>query len=45
VGARGLGPVRSLLGSVSHELLTIADRPVLVIPARAVDRIAQRPAA
>jgi nucleotide-binding universal stress UspA family protein len=45
VGARGLGPVRSLLGSVSHELLTIADRPVLVIPARAVDRIAHRPAA
>jgi nucleotide-binding universal stress UspA family protein len=37
VGARGLGRVRSLLGSVSHELLHIADRPVLVIPAAAVE--------
>lgn len=36
VGARGLGRVRALLGSVSHELLQIADRPVLVIPAPAV---------
>ncbi len=36
VGARGLGRVRALLGSVSHELLHIADRPVLVIPAAAV---------
>ncbi len=33
VGARGLGRVRALLGSVSHELLHIADRPVVVIPA------------
>jgi nucleotide-binding universal stress UspA family protein len=39
VGARGLGRVRSLLGSVSHELLHVADRPVLVIPAAAVDRV------
>jgi nucleotide-binding universal stress UspA family protein len=36
VGARGHGRVRALLGSVSHELLHIADRPVLVIPAAAV---------
>jgi nucleotide-binding universal stress UspA family protein len=33
VGARGLGRIRALLGSVSHELLHIADRPVVVIPA------------
>ena len=42
VGARGLGRIRSLLGSVSHELLHIADRPVLVIPAAAVEAIQQR---
>ncbi|MGZ4168758.1 MAG: universal stress protein [Solirubrobacteraceae bacterium] len=36
VGSRGLGRVRALLGSVSHELLMIADRPVLVIPAGAL---------
>lgn len=36
VGSRGLGGVRALLGSVSHELLAIADRPVLVIPAGAL---------
>jgi nucleotide-binding universal stress UspA family protein len=36
VGARGLGRVRALLGSVSHELLHIADRPVVVIPAAAI---------
>ncbi len=34
VGSRGLGSVRALLGSVSHELLRIADRPVVVVPAR-----------
>ena len=39
VGARGLGRVRALLGSVSHELLHIADRPVLVIPATAVESV------
>ncbi len=33
LGSRGLGSVRSLLGSVSHELLQIADRPVVVVPA------------
>jgi nucleotide-binding universal stress UspA family protein len=37
VGARGLGRVRALLGSVSHELLHIADRPVVVIPAAALE--------
>jgi nucleotide-binding universal stress UspA family protein len=37
VGARGLGRVRALLGSVSHELLHDADRPVLVIPAAAIE--------
>ena len=39
VGARGLGRVRALLGSVSHELLHIADRPVLVIPTAAVETV------
>jgi len=32
VGSRGLGRVRALLGSVSHEVLHLADRPVVVIP-------------
>jgi len=36
VGARGLGRMRALLGSVSGELLHIADRPVVVIPAAAI---------
>jgi nucleotide-binding universal stress UspA family protein len=36
VGGRGLGRVRALLGSVSHELLHVADRPVVVIPLAAV---------
>jgi nucleotide-binding universal stress UspA family protein len=36
VGARGLCLVRALLGTVSHELLHIADRPVVVIPAAVV---------
>ncbi|MGZ4188127.1 MAG: universal stress protein [Solirubrobacteraceae bacterium] len=36
VGARGLGRVRVMLGSVSHELLHIADRPVVGIPAAAI---------
>jgi nucleotide-binding universal stress UspA family protein len=36
VGARGLGRMRALLGSVSHELLHIADRPVVVIPTAAI---------
>ena len=37
VGARGLRRSRALLGSVSHELLHIADRPVVVIPAACSD--------
>ena len=37
IGARGLGRMRALLGSVSHELLFIADRPVTVIPSAAVE--------
>ncbi len=44
VGARGLGRVRVLLGSVSHELLHIADRPVVVIPAAALGSPPGRPA-
>ena len=32
IGSRGFGPVRAALGSVSHELLRLADRPVVVIP-------------
>ncbi len=39
VGARGRGRVRALLGSVSHELLHIADRPVVVVPAGAVESV------
>ena len=35
VGARGLGRVRSAFGSVSHELLREADRPVVVVPRKA----------
>jgi nucleotide-binding universal stress UspA family protein len=41
VGARGLGRVRSLLGSISHELLHISDRPVLVIPGGALETLRQ----
>lgn len=32
VGARGLGPFRAALGSVSHDLLHEADRPVVIVP-------------
>jgi len=39
VGARRLGRVRALPGSVSHEVLNIADRPALVIPTAAVETI------
>jgi nucleotide-binding universal stress UspA family protein len=39
IGSRGLGRWRSLVRrSVSRELLRLADRPVLVVPYRAVDR-------
>lgn len=37
VGARGVGRVRALLGSVSHELLHIAACPVVVIPAAVLE--------
>jgi nucleotide-binding universal stress UspA family protein len=36
VGSRGFSPLRAALGSVSHALLHEADRPVVVIPTRAV---------
>ena len=36
VGSRGFGAMRASLGSVSHELLHLADRPVLVLPASAL---------
>jgi nucleotide-binding universal stress UspA family protein len=36
IGSRGFGKVRAVLGSVSHDLLHRADRPVLVIPYNAV---------
>ena len=35
VGSHGYGALTALLGSVSHDLLRIADRPVTVIPPRA----------
>jgi len=35
IGSRGLGPVRGVLGSVSHAVLHGADRAVVVIPAAA----------
>lgn len=35
VGSRGLGRVRAVLGSVSHDVLHLADRPVVVVPERA----------
>ena len=41
VGARGLSRARALLGSVSSELLHVADRPVVVIPPAAAPEPAQ----
>ena len=38
VGSRGLGRLRSALGSVSHRLLERADRPVVVVPAPSASR-------
>ena len=32
VGSRGLSRTRAVLGSVSHDVIHLADRPVLVIP-------------
>jgi nucleotide-binding universal stress UspA family protein len=40
VGSRGLATVHAVLGSASHELLHMADRPVVVIPGRAVEETA-----
>lgn len=42
VGTHGYGPLTALLGSVSHELLREADRPVLVIPPRCAEARAER---
>jgi nucleotide-binding universal stress UspA family protein len=36
VGSRGFGPVRGVLGSVSHAVLHETDRVVVVIPADAL---------
>jgi nucleotide-binding universal stress UspA family protein len=36
IGSRGFGPVRGVLGSVSHAVLHETDRVVVVIPADAV---------
>ena len=33
IGSRGFGPLRAALGSVSHKVLHLADRPVVVVPA------------
>jgi nucleotide-binding universal stress UspA family protein len=38
-GACGLGRVHALLGSVSHELLQVADRPVVVVPTGAIENV------
>ena len=35
IGSRGLGPLRAAIGSVSHDVLHFADRPVVIVPARA----------
>jgi nucleotide-binding universal stress UspA family protein len=37
LGSRGLGPIRAALGSVSHEVVRRADRPVVVVPPAAAD--------
>jgi nucleotide-binding universal stress UspA family protein len=36
IGSHGYGRFRSILGSVSHEVLHTADRPVVVVPQAAV---------
>ena len=35
VGSRGLGRVRAVLGSVSHDVLHLTSRPVVVLPVHA----------
>ena len=44
VGSRGFGPGRAVLGSVSHALLHEADRPLVILTARAAEREARRAA-
>lgn len=34
IGSRGLGRVRATLGSVSHDVLHLTNRPVVVIPSK-----------
>lgn len=41
IGSRGLGRLGSALGSVSQQLLHLADRPVTVIPYKAVSEHAR----
>ena len=38
IGTRGFGRYRALLGSVAHELIHLAECPVVVIPERVVER-------
>jgi nucleotide-binding universal stress UspA family protein len=38
VGSRGLGRVRAVLGSVSHDVLHLTHRPVVVVPVDAHER-------
>jgi nucleotide-binding universal stress UspA family protein len=38
LGSRGLGRVRAVLGSVSHDVLHLAECPVVVLPERAVNK-------
>ena len=39
VGSRGAGRAKALLGSVAHDVLHRADRPVTVITERAAERV------
>ena len=41
LGSRGFSPLRGALGSVSHALLHEADRPVVIIPERAVSGLCE----
>jgi nucleotide-binding universal stress UspA family protein len=42
IGSRGRGRTQAVLGSVSHDVLHRADRPVRVITHRAAERLAQQ---